>query len=248
MQKLVFLLFLALASIAAHAAPVPGPSGYSYGGTPSFFQGALKFSDNGGFFTVIPGQGSLTQILLSNETVNTIVTTYNSFECIDSHTFKAEGSAIQLPSNEEQNWCGVIFFDGTTASIKTTDIDTSQSCPDSATTPPGPGEVLWTLAAISVAVVPSPSVTTCSSPGVPNFTGFPPPPPLSSPPPAQPPLVPAPPPPPKAKPGKVNLLPYAGSAQPQYGLWATQGVFMYHSQRSMYDLSFSFSILLTAKF
>ncbi len=115
------------------------------------------------------------------------------------------------------------------------------ACPDSLLTPPAFGELLSAYTIVT-GIVPAPSVTTCTAPGVPITTAFPPPPPLSTTPPAPAPTQsPSPTPSPGTKPSKVNLLPYPGSAQPQYGLWGAPGVFMYHSQASMYVTTSTFN-------
>jgi hypothetical protein len=225
-QRLALLLVIA---IAANAAPLPGPTGYANQGTPAFFQGAWKAIDDSAFFTSIPGQGSVTQILPQNSTsVVTAVTAYDSYECLNPNVFRIEGTITYLPSKLSGRFCALVFSNGTNLVTKVASV-LAGTCPDSVLTPPTTGEVLGAYTQV-LDIVPLPNVTICTTPGVPNLTAFAPPPPLSTSPP--PPIVQSPP-SPKTIPSKVNLLPYPGSAQPQYGLWGAPGVFMYHSQDSM---------------
>jgi hypothetical protein len=88
-QKVAILL--AIIAINAHAAPLPGPNGYGVKGSPAFLQGTWKAINDAAFITAIAGQGSVTQVLDANTTlVSTVITTYESYDCINPFTFRVE--------------------------------------------------------------------------------------------------------------------------------------------------------------
>lgn len=78
------VLLLTIAISVAVATPAGIEGDYAYVGTPSFNQGTWLSEDHYQVIMNVPGQGGVTQVLLKNSSINTVMTTFDSFECIDS--------------------------------------------------------------------------------------------------------------------------------------------------------------------
>jgi len=101
----VSMLLLAVAAGGAVAAPVPITGGLAYVGTPSFNQGTWLSGDHYEVLMSVPGQGGVTQVLLLNSSINTVMTTFESFECITSSEYRAGRGRRQ--STTASGWQGV---------------------------------------------------------------------------------------------------------------------------------------------